>query len=200
VDYNSYSPALAAEFGADCPSSFFWAGDRFGPMPDLSWGVYFSYGCAICYPKDNRYSVRVVRGGFNRAFGDPAARSYRDNGDGTVTDLNAGLMWMKDETPELNWNDAMKFCSELSLAGHTDWRMPSIKEIGTLIDVSFKDKCWFDKDYFPGTKIKPLGFYWSASTYAATFAWGVNFQFGYDGYYAGKKLGKYPFRPVRSMR
>ncbi len=200
VDYNLYSPALAKEFGKDCPSSFFWSKDPYGPAPDLVWGIYFSYGCGICYPKDNRYSVRVVRGGYCPAFGDAARRSFHDNGDGTVTDLNSGLMWGKEETPELTWKDSMKYCSEMSLAGFKDWRLPSIKEIGTLIDVSYKDQCWFDKAFFPGTKTKPLGFYWAASTYAATFAWGVNFQFGYDGYYAGKKFGKYPFRPVRSIR
>jgi len=199
VDYDSYSPALAKAFGADCPSSFFWSGDPYGPNPDLVWGIYFSYGCAICYPSGNRYSVRVVRGGYNLAFGDPKRRAYRDNEDGTVTDLNSRLMWMKEETPELNWKDALQFCADLKLAGYTDWRLPGLKELGTLIDTSFKDKCWFDKQFFPATRIKPLGFYWAASTYAATFAWGVNFQFGYDGYYAGKRQGKYPFRPVRSL-
>lgn len=200
VDYGRYSPALLETFGGDCPPAFFWSKDVYGPNPELMWGVYFSYGCAICYPKRNRYAVRAVRGGYNPAFGDPRKRAYRDNGDGTVTDLNAGLMWMKDETPELNWDGAMKYCAELTLGGHTDWRVPGLKELGTLIDTSFKDQCWFDKAFFPGTKTKPLGFYWAASTYAGTFAWGVNFQFGYDGYYAGKRTGKYPFRPVRSIR
>jgi hypothetical protein len=199
VDYGQYSPALVETFGRDCPPAFFWSRDPFGPNPDLIWGVYFSYGCRICYPKWNRYAVRLVRGGYNPAFGDPARRALKDNGDGTVSDLNAALMWMKDETPELNWDGAMKYCAGLTLGGHTDWRLPSIKEVGTLIDISFKDQCWFDKAFFPGTKTKPLGFYWATTTYAATFAWGVNFQFGYDGYYAGKKTGKYPFRPVRAL-
>lgn len=200
VDYGKYSPSLMNAFGSDCPPEFFWSHDSYGPNPDLMWGIYFAFGCGICYPKDNRYAVRVVRGGCNPAFGDAGSRCFTDNGDGTVSDINSGLMWMKDETPELNWNDAMSYCNSLELAGYKDWRLPSIREIGTLIDISFKDKCWFDKASFPGTKTKPLGFYWASSTYASTFGWGVNFQFGYDGYYAGKKTGRYPFRPVRSIK
>lgn len=199
VDYGRYSPSLMEPFGGDCPPEFFWSRDLYGPNPDLMWGIYFAFGCGICYPQGNRHAARVVRGGYNPAFGVAHSRAFKDNGDGTVTDLNSGLMWMKDETPELNWNDAMAYCNALDLGGHRDWRLPSIREIGTLIDISFKDKCWFDKDFFPGTKTRPLGFYWAASTYASTFAWGVNFQFGYDGYYAGKKTGKYPLRPVRSI-
>jgi hypothetical protein len=108
-------------------------------------------------------------------------------------------MWQKDEGPELNWEEAMKHCAELELAGHKDWRLPTIREIGSLMDLSFKDGCWFHKQFFPATKTAPLGFYWSSTTYGDTFGWGVNFQFGYDGYYAGKKEGKYPFRPVRTI-
>ncbi|MBN2302823.1 MAG: DUF1566 domain-containing protein, partial [Lentisphaerae bacterium] len=198
VDYGKYSPSIMDAFDNDCPPEFYWSKDSYGPNKNLIWGIYFAIGCGICYPQNNRHAIRVVRGGYNRAFGDPAMRSFKNNGDGTVTDLNSGLMWMKDETPELNWNDAMKYCVEMSLGGHSDWRLPNIREIATLIDVSFKDLCWFDKEFFPGVKTKPLGFYWATSTYASTFAWGVNFQFGYDGYYAGKKTGKYPFRPVRT--
>ena len=82
--------------------------------------------------------------------------------------------------------------------GHTDWRLPGMRELSTLLDLSFPDGAWFDKALFPGTQTKPLGFYWASTTFGGTFGWGVNFQFGYDGYYAGKKHGKYPCRPVRN--
>ncbi len=200
VSYGKYSPSLADTFDDMCACEFYWSCDPYGANPDLVWGIYFAIGCGICYPKENRYAVRAVRGGYNLAFGTPDARSYTDNSDGTVIDNNTGLMWMQGEPPDLNWNEAMKYCTELDLAGQTDWRMPSIKEIATLIDVSFSENSWHDKNVFPEVKTKPLGFYWAASTYASSFAWGVNFQFGYDGYYAGKKTGKYPFRPVRSTR
>jgi hypothetical protein len=198
VDYGRGTPALAPAFGDDAPPGFCWSCDPYGPEPDLVWGIYFAYGCGICYPQDNRYAVRAVRGGTNRAFGDTAARDFVDNGDGTVTDRVTGLMWKQEEGPDANWGEALAACAALDLGGHRDWRLPSIREISTLLDLSFADGCWYEKALFPDTQTKPLGFYWASTTFGATFAWGVNFQFGYDGYYAGKKHGKYPFRPVRS--
>lgn len=200
VDYNGQIPATDLKFFPDCLPAFYWSKDPNIKEPIFAWGVYFAYGCAICYLKRFYYPVRAVRAGFSRGFGEINGCAFTDNNDGTVTDSNASLMWKKDEGPELNWEDALKYCRELNLAGHIDWRLPTIREIGSIIDLSFKDGCWFHKQFFPGTKTAPLGFYWSSTTYGDTFGWGVNFQFGYDGYYAGKKEGKYPFRPVRTIR
>jgi len=199
VDYNGQTPAVDGKFFPDCSSSFYWSRDHNIKEPIFAWGVYFVYGCTICYLKSSYYPVRAVRGGYSRDFGNIERYAFKDNGDGTITDFNTGLMWKKDEGPELNWEEALKYCQNLNLAGATNWRLPTIREIGSLMDLSFKDGCWFHKQFFPGTKTAPLGFYWSSTTYGDTFGWGVNFQFGYDGYYAGKKEGKYPFRPVRTI-
>ncbi len=200
VDYAGQTPAIDLKFFPNATPGFYWSKDQNNKETQFAWGVYFVYGCAICYLKSFYYPVRAVRSGFNKAFGDMDSYSFKDNGDGTVLDINTGLSWQKDEGPELNWQEAMNFCNELKLAGHNDWRLPTIREIGSLIDLSFKDGVWFHKQFFCGTKTAPLGFYWSSTTYGDTFGWGVNFQFGYDGYYAGKKSGRYPFRPVRNTR
>ncbi len=64
-----------------------------------------------------------------------AQPAYRDNGDGTVTDLNTGLMWSKGldghkVTPE----EAEQIARGMTLGGHNDWRVPTIKELYSLID------------------------------------------------------------------
>jgi len=61
--------------------------------------------------------------------------AYRDNGDGTITDLNTGLMWQK--TPDSgtrSWEDAKEYAQSLSLAGREDWRLPTIKELFSIAD------------------------------------------------------------------
>lgn len=55
-----------------------------------------------------------------------------DNKDGTVTDNESGLMWQKGEAGEMSWTEAMSYCENLTLAGHTDWRLPDNNELRTL--------------------------------------------------------------------
>ena len=69
--------------------------------------------------------------------------SYTDNGDGTITDNVTGLMWSK--SPDMNgdgninvedklsFNEASASADTFSLAGYTDWRLPTIKEQYSLI-------------------------------------------------------------------
>ncbi len=64
--------------------------------------------------------------------------SYTNNGDGTITDNNTGLMWQK--TPEvMTHTEATNKLSSFSLANHTDWRLPTVKELYSLINFSGKD-------------------------------------------------------------
>ena len=63
---------------------------------------------------------------------------YRDNGDGTASDLNTGLMWQKrfDMDRKLTWAEVQRRPPLARTGGHADWRIPSIKELYSLIDFS----------------------------------------------------------------
>ena len=54
---------------------------------------------------------------------------YKDNGDGTVTDLNTGLMWQQDPGEKILYDQAVSGANSCTLAGYTDWRLPTIKEL-----------------------------------------------------------------------
>jgi len=58
--------------------------------------------------------------------------AYRDNGDGTVTDLNTGLMWTRDSGPKKTYREAVEGASKCRVGGYTDWRLPTIKELYSL--------------------------------------------------------------------
>jgi hypothetical protein len=90
---------------------------------------------------------------------------YFSNGDGTVTDNTTQLMWQKgDDGTERNWADAGQYCANLILAGHDDWRLPLVGELGGLLPVG----------PFFGCRPAP---YWTSSTYDLDpgAAWYVDF-------------------------
>jgi hypothetical protein len=65
--------------------------------------------------------------------------NYTDNGDGTITDNNTGLMWIKERGSRMSWDEAVAGASTNNTAGYTDWRMPTIKELYSLILFSGKN-------------------------------------------------------------
>ena len=62
------------------------------------------------------------------------AVSFNDNGDGTVTDLNTGLVWVKARREKVTWEKAVAGAKTCNLGGYNDWRMPTIKELYSLIN------------------------------------------------------------------
>ena len=59
--------------------------------------------------------------------------SYTDNGDGTVTDNVTGLMWQQYMGEKIIFEDAFIKADSLTLANFSDWRVPTLKELYSLI-------------------------------------------------------------------
>ncbi len=103
--------------------------------------------------------------------------SYTDNGDGTVTDDVTGLMWVQDPGDKQYWGDAVDGADGFSLAGHSDWRVPTIKELQSLVDYDRSpdatDSPAIDP-LFDCTEItnedgqSDFGYYWSSTTHATS--------------------------------
>lgn len=85
--------------------------------------------------------------------------SYNDNGDGTVTDNVTGLMWEKDMGTKITSEEAFLKAENSSLGGYSDWRVPTIKELYSLILFTGQVKgaetvkLFIDTEYFN----QPLG-------------------------------------------
>ncbi len=123
-------------------------------------------------------------------------KRFTDNGDGTVTDHLTGLIWLKDAdcAGEMNWEDALTFCSNLAIdsCGLTDsssagdWRLPNVEELQSLIHYGFYRPAlpntvgtgkWIEDDPFTGVV---SSYYWSSSTGAddPPYKWFVSFNYG----------------------
>ncbi|MCR5323106.1 MAG: DUF1566 domain-containing protein [Lachnospiraceae bacterium] len=195
--YDDSQPAVDMSLFSDTKNAYYWTAYTDKSCIENAWGIYFGYGCTYTAPKEKKAHIKAVSGGTD-AFLMPSSERFVKNGDGTITDKVTNLMWMEEETPLLTQKDALVFCQELDLAGYKDWVMPTLKELATLINLNEGGE-WYYRDLFPNTNTKPQGFYQSSTVYGGTFGWGVNFQFGFDGYYADRMSGKYPFRPVRRL-
>ena len=110
------------------------------------------------------------------------ARSYTDNGDGTVTDNATGLLWQKCSVglsgtscatggaTTVTFANASSQCTSLALAGKT-WRLPTINELRTLTDFGAANPS-INTTIFPGSV---PGSYWSADAMDTSNAYTVGF-------------------------
>jgi hypothetical protein len=108
-----------------------------------------------------------------------AQPAYKDNGDGTVTDLNTGLMWQQGDDQNngnYTWQWAVDYCVGLNLANHSDWRLPTVEELTSLTSIGPVNPS-IDTQYFPQCRSHN---YWSSSTYIYYLgsAWDVHFYSG----------------------
>jgi len=66
--------------------------------------------------------------------------SYTSNADQTVTDNVTGLIWQQvDAGARRTWDDSMLYCDSLGLAGYSDWRLPTKKELLRIADCNLSN-------------------------------------------------------------
>lgn len=137
-----------------------------------------------------------------------ATDTFVDNGDGTVTDTNTGLMWMRPALGQawdgkngfygkigdtyLSWEDAKAIVHHF--AGYSDWRLPNLDELSSIVDMSQSQSSI--NPIFPTPTISA---FWSATrlTGSSTEAWVVDFR--WDGNLRTRELWN-PATTVRLVR
>lgn len=149
--------------------------------------------------------------------------SYTDNGDGTVTDNVTGLVWQQspdtdgdgdvDVSDKLSYDAAKTYCENLVSGGASDWQLPTIKQLYSLIDftgrdpsgyegtdtsslVPFIDTSYFDFSYGDTDEGERIidSQYLSSTFYvgssSSTLVFGVNFADGRIKGYGTSNLGE----------
>ena len=116
-----------------------------------------------------------------------------------VFDTLTGLMWTKNANigGTKTWVNAIDFCTNLVYGGYSDWRLPNVRELKSLVDLSKYSPALPSGHPFSAVQ---SGNYWSSSTYAgySDRAWYVHLYYGYVNYYY--KTGSCYVWPVRSGR
>ncbi len=116
-----------------------------------------------------------------------------------ITDNLTGLMWpINGNLPNGTrlWNTAIDFANDLTLCGYSDWRLPNVNELESLVNADVSTtSAWLNTQGFTNVQ---AGYYWSSTTYAndTSSAWVVGMLNEYVTYYY--KSNYYYVLPVRS--
>lgn len=179
----------------------FWSASSYANLTDSEqkewpWMIWFGFG--YVNPVDEKLMgtsafARLVRGGepidVTRGEYTPSVQ-FIDNGDGTVTHKVTGLMWQRcalgqtwngsgcsGAASDFSWGQIQTLNSQF--AGKTDWRVPNINELGTIVE--FKNFTpAINNGIFPST---PAEYFWSSSPYIAegTASLYIDFNSGRGG-------------------
>jgi hypothetical protein len=186
VDPSASQPSINSTAFPGTPSAYTWSSTPLNRWPSSAWSVNFYYGYA---DTDNSYyghadpyvmaadnAVRCVRS--------PAAQilagRYTMTG-GTVHDTKTKLTWQQPvPTTTYAWADAKTYCASTAVSsalGGAGWRLPTYKELLTIVDSSQSSGPMIDRNAFPGT---PSSDFWSATPLAGlpSSAWRVDFDYG----------------------
>ena len=149
------------------------------------WNVDFSKGNGFHNIELSSFCARAVRGPLS-------TEDFEDNNDDTITDKTTGLMWTKDtadingddlvtDADTVNWNGALQYCEDLDFAGYSDWRLPNIKELRSIVDYSSSssNNPAVNLSFFPDIEKKA---YWSSTGLAENqnSSWNITFHNGDD--------------------
>ncbi len=144
-------------------------------------------GQALCYD-DNEQIECPASGDFYGQDGNHSGTDYcfirqLTADTDVVTDLQTGLMWEKYEAVEgsvcdqgCSFEDAVDYCKDLVIDSYSDWRLPSINELETIIDFSRTDP-----SVFPVFDSFSSLWFWSSTQSASDSeeAWYIHFKAGY---------------------
>lgn len=161
-------------------------------------------GQTLCYDAEGNVIASPQKGdllyGQDASYLSGVEMSFKDNGDGTVTDPNTGLMWQQTPPVEgMTWAQAKEYCENLEFGGYSDWRLPTLKELFSISNFS-EGWPYLDTDFFDlsSDHVSKDEQYWADNKYVGETvegrddaAFGVNHVTGHiKAYPAGSNMGQ----------
>ena len=136
-------------------------------------------------------------GDLERGVAWPSQRFTVDGTGFCVTDNLTGLMWVGiPGGSTATWQNALNYANGLTFCGYTDWRLPNVNEMESLLNAGQDNTAtWLNSQ---GFSLVQSSYYWTSSTNASntTYAWIVG-MVGGDVLTVGKTTSYYVW-PVRA--
>ena len=111
---------VCQQAGADCPGDQECSGLECGPDPICG------ESCGSCDSDETCQNGQCIDPGSEDTYSPPAGGTWKDSA--------SGLTWqVSPPTDTYDWDEAKSYCDSLSLGGHSDWHLPTIGELRTLI-------------------------------------------------------------------
>ncbi len=157
------------------PADTFWTGTKHGY--NYYYVDFSGEGMSYSDPAEKLHLVRCVSSPWNYVPERPLVRwlETTSGSDPVVEDLLTGLVWARAiAQANLLWKDALSFCASLSWGDRTDWRLPDINELESLITYGAAPE---HTSTFPDLTDD---YFWSSTTNAKDIAgaWTVEFRYG----------------------
>ncbi|WP_437291719.1 DUF1566 domain-containing protein [Sorangium sp. So ce406] len=140
------------------PGSIYWsATDVAGTDGSFAWGVLTTDASLGYYSKAGMTNARALCVGGGEAIPPADLSTF---GEEWALDRSTGLVWQRQHaTGTFDWSDALAHCEDLTLAGKSDWRLPSAKELLSIVDDQLTGPA-IDPEIFPGA---PSSIFWSST-------------------------------------
>ena len=199
VNTTMSAPAIDETAFPNTPAEIFWTSSPHTES-GFAWNINFSDGSSNSYSTGSSGRVRCVRG--SRCY--PSSRFVVLSG-GRVQDTLTSLVWQQDGSgtrgcgagAACSWDEAEAYCAKLSLGDQTGWRLPTLKELLSIVDLTVTAGATINPTAFPNT---PTYFFWTSSPCAGhpEDAWIVNFGDGSSsGYWVYQVITAQRVRCVR---
>lgn len=149
----------------------------------------------------DKYNFYATCWNYNGDFCNPEGDFQNDflkHHDDTVTDRATGLMWQQGGSSRpMTWLEAKAYVETVNrdaFAGYSDWRLPNVEELASLMERSWQNSDLFIDPAFS----KAQRSIWSEDTRDTATAWKANFHMGIIIHFP--KSTENFFRLVRSVR
>jgi len=173
LDLERTEPAIDTTAFPETPGEWFWSSSSSAEEPTRAWYAYFYFGYPDVGEQESTFRVRCVASPAEK----PRTGARYELAGSSVRDRRTGLTFQQSVAPEaLTQEDATRYCDDLELDEHGDWRLPSMPELQTLVDERVRAPA-IDATAFPDTA---SGAFWTGSVWAgsAELAWYVSFDYG----------------------